>query len=137
MTAVTLNHVGLPPGAWRWAAVGFAVLAIAAAALAIATPDAARWTGVALLAGIGLVASIFLYAVWPRETLSMADARRVAEAAARANVAWAITGPDGAVLDCNDVYRRMSGANPGEAAPPPELALAGEPSSAVLYRLTR
>jgi two-component system, cell cycle sensor histidine kinase and response regulator CckA len=134
---LTFSHVGLPPGAWRWAAFGFAVLAIAAAGLAILTPDAARWTGVALLAGIGLVASIFLYAVWPRETISIADTRRVAEAAARANVAWAITGPDGAVLDCNDVYRRMAGANPGEAAPPPELALAGEPSSAVLYRLTR
>ena len=61
----------------------------------------------------------------------------MAEAAARANVAWAITGADGAVLDCNPVYRRMSGAKDGEAAPPPELALAGEPSSAVLYRLTR
>ncbi len=66
-----------------------------------------------LLAGIGAVASIFLYAIWPRESLSTADARRVAEAAARANVAWAITGPDGAVLDCNPVYRRMAGAAEG------------------------
>ncbi|MBS0473027.1 MAG: response regulator [Proteobacteria bacterium] len=31
----------------------------------------------------------------------------------------------------------MAGAAEGEAAPPPELALAGEPSSAVLYRLTK
>ena len=60
-----------------------------------------------------------------------------AEAAARANIAWAITTSDGAVVDCNEVYRRMSGAKEGEAAPPPELALAGEPSAAVLYRLTR
>ena len=41
------------------------------------------------------------------------------------------------MLDCNPVYRRMAGAKDGESAPPPELALAGEPSSAVLYRLSR
>jgi two-component system cell cycle sensor histidine kinase/response regulator CckA len=134
---LTVGNAGLPAGMWRWAALGFIFLAIAAAGLAVATPDAARWAGVMLLAGIGAVASIFLYAIWPKESLSTADARRVAEAAARANVAWAITGPDGAVLDCNPVYRRMSGAAEGEAAPPPELALAGEPSSPVLYRLTR
>jgi two-component system cell cycle sensor histidine kinase/response regulator CckA len=75
--------------------------------------------------------------VWPREGLKTEDAKRVAEAAARANVAWAITGPDGAVLDCNPVYRRMAGAKDNESAAPPELALAGEPSSAVLYRLAR
>ncbi len=134
---LSVGGAGLPAGMWRWAALGFIFLAIAAAALALATPDAARWAGVMLLAGIGAVASIFLYAIWPREALSTADARRVAEAAARANVAWAITGTDGAVLDCNPVYRRMAGAGDGEAAPPPELALAGEPSSAVLYRLTK
>ncbi|HVU21375.1 MAG TPA: ATP-binding protein [Rhizomicrobium sp.] len=131
------NGGGIPAGAWRWAALGFVFLAIAAAALAVMTPDASRWAGVMLLAGIGAVASIFLYAVWPKESLTTQDARRVAEAASRANVAWAITGTDGAVLDCNDVYRRMSGAAPGESAPPPELALAGEPSTPVLYRLTR
>ncbi|HWA90542.1 MAG TPA: ATP-binding protein [Rhizomicrobium sp.] len=134
---LTVGNAGLPAGMWRWAALGFIFLAIAAAGLAVATPDAARWAGVMLLAGIGAVASIFLYAIWPKESLSTADARRVAEAAARANIAWAITGPDGAVLDCNPVYRRMAGAADNEAPPPPELALAGEPSSAVLYRLTR
>ncbi len=131
------NGGGVPAGAWRWAALIFVFLAIGAAALAVMTPDASRWAGVMLLAGIGAVASIFLYAIWPRESLTTQDARRVAEAAARANVAWAITGTDGAVLDCNDVYRRMAGAAPGESAPPPELALAGEPSTPVLYRLTR
>jgi two-component system cell cycle sensor histidine kinase/response regulator CckA len=129
--------LGLPPGAWRWVAGVFVLAALAAGALAVATPDAARWAGVALLGGIGAVASIFLYAIWPRESLSTQDARRIAEAAARANVAWAITSSDGAVLECNDVYRRMTGVAPTEAPPPPELALAGEPSSAVLYRLTR
>ena len=41
------------------------------------------------------------------------------------------------MVDCNPVYRRMAGAKDGESAPPPELALAGEPSAAVLYRLSR
>jgi two-component system, cell cycle sensor histidine kinase and response regulator CckA len=131
------NGGGVPAGAWRWAALGFVFLAIAAAAMAVTTPEASRWADVMLLAGIGAVASIFLYAIWPKESLTTQDARRVAEAASRANVAWAITGADGAVLDCNDVYRRMSGAGQGESAPPPELALAGEPSTPVLYRLTR
>ncbi|HTT96471.1 MAG TPA: ATP-binding protein [Rhizomicrobium sp.] len=131
------NGGGIPAGAWRWAALVFVFLAIAAATMAVMTPDASRWAGVMLLAGIGAVASVFLYAVWPKESLTTQDARRVAEAASRANVAWAITGSDGAVLDCNDVYRRMAGAAQGESAPPPELALAGEPSTPVLYRLTR
>jgi two-component system cell cycle sensor histidine kinase/response regulator CckA len=135
--SLTIGNIGVSAGAWRWAALGFIFLAIAAAALAVSTPDWARWAGVMLLVGIGALASLLLFAVWPRESITNADARRVAEAAARANVAWAITGSDGAVLDCNPVYRRMAGAKDGEAAPPPELALAGEPSSAVLYRLTR
>ena len=128
---------GVPAGAWRWAAIAFAALALAAAGIALSQPDKAGFAGYALLGGIAAVASLLIYAVWPREGLKTEDARRVAEAAARANVAWAITGPDGAVLDCNPVYRRMAGAKDNESAAPPELALAGEPSSAVLYRLAR
>ncbi|HET7336144.1 MAG TPA: PAS domain-containing protein, partial [Rhizomicrobium sp.] len=134
---MTQTGFGVPAGAWRWAALGFVFLAIGAAGLAVGAPDAARWAGVALLAGIGAVASLFLYAVWPREGLSAGEARRVAEAAARANVAWAVTGADGAVLDCNAVYRRMAGIDDDDAPPPPELALGGEATAAVLYRLTR
>ncbi|HEY7979473.1 MAG TPA: ATP-binding protein [Rhizomicrobium sp.] len=135
--ALTLGNYGLPAGAWRWAALGFVLLALAAAGLAVGAPDAARWAGVALLAGIGAVASIFLYAIWPRETVSADEARLIAEAAARANVAWAVTGADGAVIDCNDIYRGMSGTPKGEAPPPPELALGNETSAATLYRLTK
>jgi two-component system, cell cycle sensor histidine kinase and response regulator CckA len=131
------SSLGVPAGSWRWAALGFVALAVAAGVLAVAVPNLAQWAGVALLCGIGAVGSLFLYAVWPREPVPAADARRVAEAAARANVAWAITGQDGAVTECNDVYRRLAGSRDGEAAPPPELALAGEASSAVLYRLTK
>jgi len=128
--------LGVPSGNWRWAALGFVALALAAGVLAVAAPQQAQWAGVALLLGIAGVASLVLYGIWQRKWLSGVDARRVAEAAARANVAWAITAQDGAVLDCNDVYRRMAGGD-GEAAAPPELALAGEASAAVLYRLTK
>ena len=129
--------LGVPAGAWRWAALGFVVLALVSASFAIFSSDAVGWAGYALLGGIGAVASLLLFAVWPRQTMSIADAKRVAEAAAHANIAWAITGEGGAVVDCNPVYRRMAGAKEGESAPPPELALAGEPSAAVLYRLSR
>ena len=128
---------GVPAGAWRWAALGFGLAALVAAGLAVIAPNQAGWTGYAILGGIGTVASLLFYAIWPRPSAAVADAKRVAEAASAANVAWAITGSDGAVLDCNPVYRRMAGAKEGESAPPPELALAGEPSSAVLYRLSR
>ena len=93
--------------------------------------------GYALLGGIALLALLFLFAVWPRATRHTQDALRIAEAAAKANVAWAITGEGGAVLDCNPVYRRMAGVGEMETPPPPELALTGEPSAAVLYRLSR
>src|SRR6185312_17109403 len=93
--------------------------------------------GYALLFGIVVLAGFLLVAVWPRPGRKMDAARRIAEAAGKANVAWAITGEGGAVIDCNPVYRRMAGVKDHETAPPPELALAGEPSAAVLYRLAR
>ena len=128
---------GVPAGAWRWVALAFGMLALVAAGMALSAPEEAGFAGYALLGGIGAVASLLLYAVWPRAGLKTEEAKRVAEAAARANVAWAITGPDGAVIDCNPVYRRMAGTKDGDSAAPPELALAGEASSAVLYRLSR
>ncbi|HVZ27141.1 MAG TPA: ATP-binding protein [Rhizomicrobium sp.] len=130
-------NLGVPIGAWRWAALGFGILALVSAGLAVVAPNAAGWTGYAILGGIGAVASFLIYAVWPRKAAALADARRIAEAASSANVAWVVTGEGGAVLDCNPVYRRMSGARDGESVPPPELALTGEPSAAVLYRLAR
>jgi two-component system cell cycle sensor histidine kinase/response regulator CckA len=113
------------------------LVALIAAGLAIASPQVAGLAGHALLGGIALIAILLLFAVWPRASRATQDALRVAEAAAKANVAWAVTGDDGAVLDCNPVYRRMAGVGDSESPPPPELAIAGEPSAAVLYRLSR
>ncbi len=125
----------MPAGVWRWASLGFFFLALLAAGFAIGAPEISRSVGFVLLAGIGLVALLLLYAVWPRMSLATEEAKRIAEAAARANVAWAVTGPDGAVLDCNDAYRQMARAPQDEAPPPPELALRGDSSAATLYRL--
>ena len=129
--------LGVAAGPWRWAALGCVVVALIAAGLAIASPQVAGLAGHALLGGIALIAILLLFAVWPRTGRATQDALRVAEAAAKANVAWAVTGEDGAVLDCNPVYRRMAGVGESESPPPPELAIAGEPSAAVLYRLSR
>jgi len=129
--------LGVPTGAWRWASLGFVLLALVAAGLTIAAPQVAGLAGYALLVGIAVVAIFFLFAVWPRSSRATSDALRIAEAAGKANIAWAITGEGGAVLDCNPVYRRMAGVGENETPPPPELALAGEPSAAVLYRLSR
>ena len=129
--------LGVAAGPWRWAALGCVVVALIAAGLAIASPQVAGLAGHALLGGIALIAILLLFAVWPRAGRATQDALRVAEAAAKANVAWAVTGEDGAVLDCNPVYRRMAGVGENESPPPPELAIAGEPSAAVLYRLSR
>jgi len=129
--------IGVPTGAWRWAALGFVLLALGAAGLTLAAPQVAGLAGYALLIGIALVAALFFFAVWPRTGRATQDALRIAEAAGKANIAWAITGEDGAVLDCNPVYRRMAGVGELESPPPPELALSGEPSAAVLYRLSR
>jgi len=134
MTALGL---GVPAGPWRWAALAFLFLALAAAGLTIAAPQAAGFAGYALLVGIAIIALLFIVAVWPRRGRATENALRVAEAAGKANIAWAVTGEGGAVLHCNPVYRRMAGASETEAPPPPELALAGEPSAAVLYRLSR
>jgi PAS domain S-box-containing protein len=131
------SPVGLPSGGWRWAALAAFAVALAAAALALGSPLLAGWAGYAVLFGIAALAGLFFYAVWPRATRGMEGARRIAEAAGKANVAWAITGEGGAVMDCNAVYRRMAGVGEHETPPPPELALAGETSAAVLYRLTR
>ena len=135
--SLSVSPLGVPAGPWRWAALGFVLLALAAAGLTIAMPQVAGLAGFALLGGVAVLALLFLYAVWPRGNRATQDALRIAEAAGKANIAWAITGEGGAVLDCNPVYRRMAGVGENETPPPPELALAGEPSAAVLYRLSR
>ena len=61
---------GIQAGIWRWAALGFFALAIAAGIFSATSPNQVGWLGIALLAAIGAVASILLFAVWPRDTIS-------------------------------------------------------------------
>jgi two-component system cell cycle sensor histidine kinase/response regulator CckA len=133
--ALGVGSYGLPSGHWRWVAMGFMLLALAGAGLAVASPHESGWIGLVLVLGIGVAASIFLYAIWPRGGWQGLEARRVAEAALRANVAWVVTSADGAVVACNEAYRTLAGVKPHDTAPSPELGLATEFSAAGLYRL--
>ena len=45
------STLGVPGGNWRWAALGFVALALAAAVLAVAAPEKAQWAGVARWSG--------------------------------------------------------------------------------------
>jgi len=128
---------GLPGGVWRWVALALVLLALSAAGMAVAAPAASGWLGVVLLGGIGTIAGVFLYAMWPRTTIAAAETRHIAEAAARANIAWTITNREGVVVHSNNAYRRLAGVGEGEAVPPPELALASDTASPMLYRLSR
>ena len=78
--SLSASPVGVPTGAWRWAALGFVLLALVAAGLTIAMPQVAGLAGYVLLGGIAILAILFIYAVWPRGGRASADALRVAEA---------------------------------------------------------
>ncbi len=140
MTAVRASPQELapsiPPGLWRYAAIACALIAFVAAAAALAAPVAAGWPGVVLVAGIGFVAGMFLWAVRARSAADEKDVRRIAEAAADASIAWAITDRRGSVVHANDTYRRLANAG-GNEMPPPALAMRGEGAAAALYRLNR
>ncbi len=122
---------------WQWVSVGSGAIALAAAAAAAFTPEAAGWTGLALVAAVAITASLFLYAMWPRAAHGNTDPQRVAEAAAHSSVAWAITSPEGALRECNAAYRRLARTKEGEEPVPPEFALRSEGAASALYRLAR
>jgi len=126
-----------PGGLARLAALFCFLLALTGAVVVLLQPQAAQWAGVALLGSIGAAALILLVGVWPRGPAGMEEARRIAEAAAFSNVAWAVTAKDGSVIDCNIAYRFLAGAGEGEPPAPPQLAFPGEGPAAALYRLAR
>ena len=124
---------GLPAGIWRWVSLALVLVALAAAGFAVAAPTTASRAAFLLVGGIGVVSAVFLYSIWPKSRAERA--KRIAEAAGRANVAWAVTAKDGTVLNCNEAYRKLSGVDRADA--PPEIALGSETSSSALYRLTQ
>src|SRR4051812_48536497 len=89
-----------PGGSARLAALVCFVLALIGGAVVVFQPQAAHWAGVALLGTIAAAALVLLIGVWPRLPAGTEEARRIAEAAAFSNVAWAVTAKDGSVLDC-------------------------------------
>jgi signal transduction histidine kinase/ActR/RegA family two-component response regulator len=128
---------GLPGGYWRWVALGLFLAGIAVAGMVIARPAQAGWLGAGLVTGIGAIAALVFYAVWPRASLGAVKARHIAEAATHANVAWVVTNRDGAVIHCNDAYRDLVGGGVRVALPPPQLAIGADSAAAMLYRLSR
>jgi two-component system cell cycle sensor histidine kinase/response regulator CckA len=124
-------------GTSRLAALIFFLLAIVGGGTVLFEPQFARWAGAALVASIGVGAVFLLLAAWPRTTDDLEEARRASEAAAASNVAWAVTGKDGSVLDCNLAYRFLAGAGDGEPPAPPQLAFPGQGPATALYRLSR
>ena len=127
----------VPGGLARLAALFCFLLALIGAVVVLLQPQTAHWAGVALLGAIGAAALVLLIGVWPRLPAGMEEARRIAEAAAFSNVAWAVTAKDGSVVDCNIAYRFLAGAGEGEPPAPPQLAFPGEGPAAALYRLAR
>ena len=74
---LTAPDMRLAPAPWRWALLGFGAVAVAAALAVTLLPDAAGWTGFALVGGIGIVASLLLYSIWPRsDEAAGQDSRR-------------------------------------------------------------
>src|SRR5258706_12084412 len=88
-----------PGGPARFEALLCFLLALIGAGVVLLQPQAAHWAGVAWLGTIGAAAVVILMGVWPRLPAGMEEARRIAEAAAFSNVAWAVTAKDGSVLD--------------------------------------
>jgi len=127
---------GIPPGLWRYAAIACVLVALAAAAVVFAAPVAAGWPGVVLVAGIGFVAGLFLWAVRVRAAADAKDGALIAEALADTSIVWAITDRHGSVVHANSAYRALAGAD-GNDVSPPMLAIRNDTASPALFRLSR
>ncbi|HLY06039.1 MAG TPA: ATP-binding protein [Rhizomicrobium sp.] len=140
MTAVRASSEDLapplPPGLWRYAAIACIVVALTAAVVALGAPVAAGWPGVMLLAGIGFVAGILLWAIRTRSTADVTEASLIAEAAASSSVGWAITDRHGTVVHASAAYREFAGAT-GKDVQRPALLMSGDGAAAALFRLSR
>jgi two-component system cell cycle sensor histidine kinase/response regulator CckA len=126
-----------PGGMSRLAALGFFVLSLLGAGVALTQPQIAQLAGMALLIAIGIGAIMILAVALPRQGARADEARRAAAAASASNVAWAVTAKDGSVLDCNVAYRFLAGVGEGEPPAPPQLAFPGQGPASALYRLSR
>ena len=71
-----------PGGTSRLAALGFFILALLGAGVALVQPETAQWAGAALLTAIGAAAFLVLVAAWPGTGVRTDEVRRAAGSAA-------------------------------------------------------
>ena len=116
---------------------GLCLIALASGGLAVGAPESSRWAGFVLFAGIGAVACVFLYAIWPRPGTRMADAQRLASGRRASQCCLGDHRPRRRGARLQRGLSQLAGITEGEIPPPPELALGGDPSSSVFYRLAR
>lgn len=124
------------PQSWAGAVI-FLLLCVAAGALFLVNPQTPG-RQVTTLVVIGVIGAVTLLLLLRRQVRSHQDSGRASAAAALAgNVAWAVTGSDGCIIDCNDAYRLLARRDGQDAPDPPQLAFRSDSAAGPLYRLLR
>ncbi len=123
------------PQSWAGAAI-FILLCIAAGAIFLVNPETPR-RAVAVLLALGMSGAATLLFLLRRHGIAHHQSGRAAAAAAAENVAWAVTGSDGCMIDCNDAYRALVRRERIDATDPPQLAFRSDSAAGPLYRLLR
>ncbi|HEX5280092.1 MAG TPA: ATP-binding protein, partial [Micropepsaceae bacterium] len=123
------------PQSWAGAVI-FVLLCIAAVAIFLVNPEMPRRT-IAVLLVIGMSGAATLLFLLRRQGAAPHQSGRAAAAAAAENVAWAVTGGDGCMIDCNQAYRALVRREGTDAPEPPQLAFRSDNAAGPLYRLLR
>lgn len=123
------------PQSWAGAVI-FVLLCIAAGAIFLVNPETPR-RAIAVLLAIGMTGAATLLFLVRRQGAAHHLSGHAAAAAAAENVAWAVTGSDGCMLDCNEAYRALVRRDGSDAADPPQLAFPSDSAAGPLYRLLR
>ena len=123
------------PQSWAGVMI-FVLLCIAAGAMFLVNPETPR-RAIAVLLAIGMSGAAALLFVLRRQGTAHRSSGRAAAATSAENVAWALTGSDGCMIDCNDAYRALVRRDGSEAPDPPQLAFRSDSAAGPLYRLLR
>lgn len=123
------------PQSWAGVLI-FVLLCVAAGAIFLVNPEAPRRT-VAVLLMIGMSGAVTLLVLLRRQGRAHQRSGRAADAASAENVAWAVTGSDGCIIDCNDAYRALVRRQGSDEPDPPQLAFRSDSAAGPLYRLLR
>jgi two-component system, cell cycle sensor histidine kinase and response regulator CckA len=123
------------PQSWAGVVI-FVLLCIAAGAIFLVNPETPRRT-LAVLLAIGMSGAVTLLFLLRRQGRTHQQSGRAAAAASAQNVAWAVTGSDGCIIDCNEAYRTLVRREGSDAPDPPQLAFRSDSAAGPLYRLLR